>query len=932
MHLRGIRLAQAVLAALLVVPLVAAGEGAGSTSSGTIAACDGHRVDGRLVVVEAPDFPQPPASVSAQSRGGLVDLAVDPTTGSRAWVTDGWSIARTDDAGCTWEVVYSLDDTDGPVVGAAATDSAIRALAVPNAPGASARLYALVQDLQVPNASARFRVLVTEDSGRTFDMRGNGINQANLAADADACGDDRPCGLIATSAIDVLYVRFSGPGGTVLLASADGGRNFESRLSGVAYVDQGDGGVSAEVSTEPPLLTDLEVDPAEPNRLWGTSASRGPATSLDGGRTFTRIDTATQFELELDDIRHLSLASAGPSRIITVAGKDAIGNTRTAYSVDDGTTFRANRVFEGIPGDATGLLVTERAIEVLATTDGVFVAGAQPKPLRVAGKDHGGLRHLQTVRQTNLAAPEVAWALDEDEIVAFVLDVDPPEPQVESAQAPIDLGAFNPLDAVDPLGDLTGPISADLAPDQVVDLPFVLDVPPAGIPLDLFFLLDETGSMQDEFDALAGGVKRIVEDLRDLGVDVYVGLGTYGNGRRYHRYRKIGPPDADFLRELEAIRTGGDGEVAYTALHQVVTGTGLPRSRAGAGPRAGKDAEWRANTVRMIIHATDEGLSVEPEGPSIAEAIDALVASGAQHLGLIANEVSNGLVQTQYDWEPMFDLARVTGALAPPGGIDCNRDGIIDVQPGEPIACYLSPLTTNQTVSQADRVDLIPDFATVIVAMLRGVSRHAPITFHISDSPMVVGFAPDVPTNQVDLRRRQVIPATATVRCTAALAGTEQTLRLTATSGTRFLGSAMTTVSCGVREAAVVAGAPSAPARAAVAVAQAPAAPPVPIQAPAQAAAQAQSAAQANSLVPQVGAAAAQQEQHQVQAAGIGRDGPADQPDVAFQFSSRRDRDPAGVTLGAGVVMAVGAAALARRRRGVGAVARAAGGPNRWRG
>ncbi|MFT5223186.1 MAG: hypothetical protein ACI867_001499, partial [Glaciecola sp.] len=144
-----------------------------------------------------------------------------------------------------------------------------------------------------------------------------------------------------------------------------------------------------------------------------------------------------------------------------------------------------------------------------------------------------------------------------------------------------------------------------------------------------------------------------------------------------------------------------------------------------------------------------------------------------------------------------------------------------------------------------------------------------------------------------------------------------EAVTLSATSSTRILGVLSLQVTCAVPDAPGTALSIVAPV--AAVVAGSPASPPAPIQAPSvsQGAAQSgvQSVASSNALVPQAGAAAAQQEQQQFQTAGIGKGEDNGVSEAAFQYSARRQPDQAPVTLAAGALLAIGAG-LVRQRQG----------------
>jgi hypothetical protein len=124
--------------------------------------------------------------------------------------------------------------------------------------------------------------------------------------------------------------------------------------------------------------------------------------------------------------------------------------------------------------------------------------------------------------------------------------------------------------------------------------------------------------MDDVIDGLASGFAGLADDLEQLGIDAHYGLGDYQdtNGVRYRRLVDISPADGPLKEALDTIVTAGGAEPAYTALHQIATGSGITSPSRGLPVPKGDGASWRPGSLRVIVHATDEVPSADPTAPT----------------------------------------------------------------------------------------------------------------------------------------------------------------------------------------------------------------------------------------------------------------------------------------------------------------------------
>jgi hypothetical protein len=209
--------------------------------------------------------------------------------------------------------------------------------------------------------------------------------------------------------------------------------------------------------------------------------------------------------------------------------------------------------------------------------------------------------------------------------------------------------------------------------------------------LDVFFLVDTTGSFAGEIDQLqATLLDRILPDLRARIRDVAVGVGSFEDfpGGRFgseedRPFTLESPVTTDDRRVGRAVAEldqplgmGGDvQESLFEALYQAATGQGYPgvvapfRGPAAIGGGTLGGAGFREDAFRVAVTVTDAPShrpadygSLFPGTRGLAEATDALVLQGIRVLG-----ISSGFGGR----EDLEALALGTGAVAPPSGGEC---------------------------------------------------------------------------------------------------------------------------------------------------------------------------------------------------------------------------------------------------------------------
>jgi hypothetical protein len=210
--------------------------------------------------------------------------------------------------------------------------------------------------------------------------------------------------------------------------------------------------------------------------------------------------------------------------------------------------------------------------------------------------------------------------------------------------------------------------------------------------------------MQPTICALAQGLTSIVDELAATGIDVHFGLGRYQeypiapfgqpSDVPYERLRDMAPPDTGLFDALRGLQTSGGGdtpEAQLAGLYQSATGAGQdvdPSGSSSGDIAPGQQATFRDDALKVVVNVTDASFHDEAlyPGPAWATTLDALSGRGIKQLGVAVRhyQPSSDQVQAQADLER---AALATGARAVAPGVDCNGDGSIEVQAGDPLVC-----------------------------------------------------------------------------------------------------------------------------------------------------------------------------------------------------------------------------------------------------
>jgi len=221
--------------------------------------------------------------------------------------------------------------------------------------------------------------------------------------------------------------------------------------------------------------------------------------------------------------------------------------------------------------------------------------------------------------------------------------------------------------------------------------------------VDVYFLVDLSGSYADDLPSFKVEVPALIDDLAAEFTEIQFGLGRFedypippfgsasAGDTAYERIVDLTPSAADVKTAIGSlsVRFGDDDpESQLTALFQAATGAGqvIPAPHAGASIPAGQQATFRDGAIKLILLFTDADFhrpgdpgSVPYPGASFDDAVAAILALDPPMV-IGVSSGGGGIADLEA-------VATATGAVAPAGGADCDDDGIVDVPEGEPLVC-----------------------------------------------------------------------------------------------------------------------------------------------------------------------------------------------------------------------------------------------------
>ncbi|HEX2295905.1 MAG TPA: vWA domain-containing protein [Actinomycetota bacterium] len=635
-------------------------------------------------------------------RGGWESIDVPFTEGPdaiKSWsisstttlmlATNGRVVMRSVDRGCSWTEAWRLDTVPAPGTTVTATESVIEEVHVSESPLAVNTVFVTVDQLR---PVSRPRVFVSTDGAQSFEPSERGLETAVGRPEDIATAESNPgrvylltdaTGIQRSLLPDGLPPELEGAKGIaqVLYESVDGGETW----SPAAPVYPGD------------PWNGIEVDPRDADVVW-LYGDKGLGRAFDLDVAPAPTDPARPAPISAMDVWHLAGQQA---RVIATTANDA----RVYRSADGGSVFAV----DSIPGIAQSVVAMSPIQEVYATSTGVWLVTAGARPFNMSPDDR---RPVIDLYLTDGAGTEV-WGRSETTIErkvfrgprreTFDLCKEAAKAGVNVPGCPHTEQDFEvPCVEVDDPGEpaLQPPrVDLTLKPGESRTVSFDFDVPAKGQPLDVFFLIDVSGSMQDAIDGTARAMNEIVTRLTNGGHDVWFGVGEYRSYNQPPAYRRVLDVTNDCGAVEEALESliayGGGEETQLEALYQVARGETRPGLGAVVPP--GQNATFRADATRIIIHTTDETITEGPPNPSMDEVEEALDSADIQQVGVAIEDGfttsgDNPLQDKPPPSEGLKEIAERTEAWAPKRGVDCDGDGHVDIPWHEPVVCKISPL------------------------------------------------------------------------------------------------------------------------------------------------------------------------------------------------------------------------------------------------
>lgn len=854
--------------AVMVAPFAAP---AGAASGAGPGGCGKVLADGDWLEIPGPRFSSGPQT--------LAGYAVDPQRPHILWATNGAEVAVSRDSGCSYERRFALEFLPSLDIPISAANATIRHVVVPERASGTV-LLAIEERLGAAAGGARAglvrpHILVSNDGGKTWRL-GDGGLPATSQAIIDlkiAPSDPSKAFMLIGDALPLAGDGVPQLGSSSdVYASEDGGRTWARRGRGV--------------------VVELHVDPLDPRELWFTGA--GLYRSVDGGRTLSDIDAVASPAHPADVFR----VPGSPARILV----HQIEGGSMGLSEDGGRSW----THFGSPNQIMLSLAHGAGPEdIIMSNHQAMWRFQAPRfwvditPGSVGGNRPKGYENVLDLQVDRSATPS-AWGYRPSGTILryqpLAVSLPPLIAADPAAVGEVDFGPDRRKVKIEPGGEAT--------------VTYRLDLPAQPTPLDVFFLMDTTVSMDGAISGLLTGIHEITAELARSKIDVQFGVGEYkdypipGWGDPvqgdfpYRLNRAIGPADQSLVDAIERMEASGGGRGHYpesqlTALYQAATGEGEPGFVA-----PGQQAGFRSEALKVIVHITDASFDKSAAHPSPPFDVVAreLKAKGILQVGL----VTFGESPVQAARADLVKMAEDTGTFAPNGLEGCFQEGT-KVTGGMPLTC---------DVMEDERG--VADLAAGIVGILRGLTEQASVSVSATEgASRVQAISPEI-REGVDMKDRSLLSFDVTFTCPALGEVSRTPVELVAAVDESGVAAAEALVVCSplaaVKDKVIVTPivppppiVPQ-PAPAAIVPPPAPPAPPAPVT---------NTQPQPN---PNMQGAMAHQEEQQAQVALASQE--EMQEEELLAFSSLRREDPSALPLYlAAAAMVSAASALALRTR-----------------
>ncbi|MGH2807203.1 MAG: hypothetical protein ACRDKT_07995 [Actinomycetota bacterium] len=722
-----------VVLALVLGPLTA-------PTSAQTSACPGISENGLWRTILGPRYPT--------GDQAMVSYAIDPVAPNIVYTTNGIHVMRTIDGGCTWEERFAVPELPTLDVPTSNVLARIVDITIPESRFGHSNVFLAVEEQVGP--VVRPHVVVSRDGGSTFVASDTGLPPATGDVFGIHVAPDSPA---------FIYLHTQQPtGGDEIHASIDGGVTWERRTPLAE-------GVAANA---------MAVDPQDSNDLWFWGGAIYHST--DGGRTRATNNYVAQ-GIPVADVFH---GPGAPSRVIAWEAETSTINV----SEDGGRTWRRyNGPKFGRPlSMAHGNTVDD---VILSMHEGVFRMVPGYRWLEIT--PDSGSKDIVDLQMSRTSVPLVYGRTTNTLEVFLGMDME------------VELGPLDPANIADIDGKtVLAPkqLRLKLRHNQTRRVRYELELPPLPNPLDVFFLVDTSKSMDSSIAGLRTGMQDIINDLSAEGLDVQFGVGEikdypipgYGDAQQgdfpYRLDQKITVPGPELVAALERLQASGGGaldqpESQLTGLFHAVENEGQP----GFVP-PDSDAEFRPDSLKVIVNITDAQFHDEAAHPSppFERVVHALRENGVLQVGLAVYgpNGAKGLPDLQ-------DMAEQTQTTAPEP-VDCDDNGTTDIASGNPLVCEISDADYDGNLN----------LAPAIVATLKAVTEEVKVAL-VPDGPSAPELVPTVTPetmSRVNLKESNHLTFDVTFDCPIDLLGKTRDLTLQATVGEDIVAESTATVTC----------------------------------------------------------------------------------------------------------------------------------------
>jgi hypothetical protein len=368
----------------------------------------------------------------------------------------------------------------------------------------------------------------------------------------------------------------------------------------------------------------------------------------------------------------------------------------------------------------------------------------------------------------------------------------PPLGKIEIPKGTLEIPDISLIETDPPdLGDtkltpVNSKVKLDVGESKTV--PYKLKVPRTLTPLDVLFLVDTSSSMIQVIREAAEALGTIYNGLAASGAAVQFGLVEFRSyptdvpprsdtdNYVYRRVLNIGAGAAEMTEAIRSLTAEGGGQydAQLEALWQTATGAGKDVWPAGPSSRdvpPGQQVDFRLKALRVVIHVGDEPFGREgaqsdqdnnvtrpenelakPEIPEFDAVAQALRENDIKQLGLSLYPDAT---------KDLREMAAETNALAPRGGVDCDRDGVVEIAAGDPLVCVLRP-------DEIEDVNMAP----AIISLVEAVRTKSSVALNASgkNDEVVQAINPDR-YNSVLLQADNTLDFDVVYKCPRSLEG-----------------------------------------------------------------------------------------------------------------------------------------------------------------